>query len=445
MSDANRVVWSQGMFMLPQHFQQNDRYVENLVNGRCLGLRPYGWGFYTLLVDHDLLRIGKLGLKECRGIFPDGTPFNLPEDSPLPVPLDIPEGIHNEAAFLALPLRRRGGGEVDGDHNPHVLARFRIEEREVKDHNCGAEGRAPLQVGGLKTRLLLEREERSGHACLGVGRVVEMSVNRNVELEAGYIPSHLNGLAMPVLNGFVRELHGLLNTRGEMLARDLVRPGFGGVGEVSDFLLLQLINRYQPLLRHFCHMEGLHPEDFYRVAVQLAGELSTFFREDTRPALFPQYDHYDLRNTFSPLMEELRDLLARDRMRRAVRIPLSKPKLGVYGARLPDRNLLDQAIFILAAKAQVTSEAMRTHFPAQTKIGPVEGIQQLVSSHLRGIPIEPLPVAPKELPYRTGFTYFELNRQSEHWMRMKTSGGFAIWIGGSFPELELEFWAIKEG
>jgi type VI secretion system protein ImpJ len=143
-------------------------------------------------------------------------------------------------------------------------------------------------------------------------------------------------------------------------------------------------------------------------------------------------------------MEQLRELLLRDRMRRAIQIPLSKPKAGVYVARLPDVNLLESAIFILAAKAQVSSEMLRNTFPDQVKIGPFEEIRQLVASHLRGIAIEPLPVAPKEIPYRTGFTYFELNRHGEHWKKMRTSAGFAIWIGGEFPELNMELWAIRE-
>jgi type VI secretion system protein ImpJ len=325
------------------------------------------------------------------------------------------------------------------------LARFLISECEVKDNNSGADGRVPLQIGKLKTRLLLEREERSGFTCLGLGRVREMSANKTVELDSDYIPPNMNSGAMPNLGAFMRELNGILSGRAEMLAADLVKPSHSTVPEITDFMILQMINRYQPVVNHLSTMEGLHPEDFYRVAIQIAGEISTFFREGKRPVVFPKYNHDDLQGTFIPVMEDLRDLLARDRMRRAIRIPLSKPKAGVYGARLPDINLLDTAVFILAARAQVSSEMLRTSFPPQVKIGPVEEIQQLVASHLRGIPIEPLPVAPKEIPYHADFTYFRLNRFCDHWKKMKTSGGFAIWIGGAFPDLDLEFWAIKEG
>ena len=40
MSWDNKVVWSEGMFLRPQHFQQQDRYVEKLVRSRVAELAP---------------------------------------------------------------------------------------------------------------------------------------------------------------------------------------------------------------------------------------------------------------------------------------------------------------------------------------------------------------------------------------------------------------------
>jgi type VI secretion system protein ImpJ len=129
----------------------------------------------------------------------------------------------------------------------------------------------------------------------------------------------------------------------------------------------------------------------------------------------------------------------------AIQIPLSKPKFGVYAAKTPDSNLLNNAIFVLAVKASVSPEMLHSHFPPQVKIGPVEDIQQLVRSALPGISIHLLPVAPRQLPHHPGFSFFELNKQSELWKKMSVSGGFAFHIGGNFPDLELKFWAIKKG
>ena len=445
MSEFNRVVWSEGMFLRPQHFQQHDRFVEALVDGRSRGLRPYDWGFSQLTVDTGQLAAGKIALKQCRGIFQDGTPFNLPMDDGLPLPLDVPEDSRNCIVYLSLPLRRIESAEIDSEMSPDSLARFRLTEREVRDNNSGADGRFAVQVGGLRPRLMLERQERGGYASLGVARIIEVKADRSILLDERYVAPALACVSSTYLTGFLRELEGLLHTRAEALAGRVAGAGHGGVAEVADFMLLQTLNRYEPLIEHLAYGALLHPEDFYRLGLQLAGELSTYYRSTKRPASFPAYNHDDLQATLTPLIDELRTLLSMVLEQNAIQIPLSKPRFGVYAAKRPDRNLLDNAMFVLAANAQVAPDLLRSQFPPQVKIGPVEEIQQLVRSALPGISIHPLSVAPRQLPFHAGFSYFELDKHSELWKKMASTGGFAIHIGGDFPGLELEFWAIKQG
>lgn len=87
MSWNDRVVWSEGQFLLPQMFQQQERYLEHVMHYRSLPLTPFFWGFSHYNIDGEALNIGKLILKEASGIFPDGTPFNAPDHTPLPPPL----------------------------------------------------------------------------------------------------------------------------------------------------------------------------------------------------------------------------------------------------------------------------------------------------------------------------------------------------------------------
>lgn len=444
MSEFSRVVWSEGMFLRPQHFQQHDRYIEALVGGRCQALRSFDWGFSVLKIDSRQLAIGKFALSECRGLLPDGTPFNLPEDDELPLPVDLSEDIKDSGIFLALPLRRHDTAEIDSESSEDGLARFRMGEREVRDHNSGADGRYPVQIGKLRSRLMLEKQERSGYACLGLARIVEVRADKTVVLDERYIPPGLNCFGTGLLGGFLRELHGLLHTRGESLGGRVAQAGRGGVAEIADFVLLQMVNRYEPLLEHLANTAMLHPEDFFRIAVQLAGELATFYRPNKRPNPFPVYKHDDLQSCFGPVMDELRQLLSMVLEQNAQQLDLAQPRPGVYVAKRPDLRLLDNAVFVLAANAQVEPEFLGQHFPPQVKIGPVEDIAQLVQLALPGIKVHKLPVAPRQIPYHAGFSYFELDKQSELWRKMSQSGGFAIHIGGNFPALELEFWAIKK-
>jgi type VI secretion system protein ImpJ len=110
---------------------------------------------------------------------------------------------------------------------------------------------------------------------------------------------------------------------------------------------------------------------------------------------------------------------------------------------VPDRELFRSASFVLAVKADLAPAALLNGFPQQAKLGPVERIRDLVNLQLPGIALRALPVAPRQLPFHAGFTYFELDRSSELWKQFATSAGVALHVAGDFPGLALEFWAIR--
>jgi type VI secretion system protein ImpJ len=122
---------------------------------------------------------------------------------------------------------------------------------------------------------------------------------------------------------------------------------------------------------------------------------------------------------------------------------LEEHKYGIRVATITDRSLLSEASFVMAVNAQMPADVLQRRFPAQTKIGPVEKIRDLVNLQLPGVGLRLLSVAPRQIPYNAGFSYFELDKHSEYWKLLETSGGCAIHIGGEFPGIELELWAIK--
>jgi len=445
MGRKNKVVWSEGMFLQPQHFQQHDRYLENTINGRVSGLTMYDWGFINVKVDEQLLALGKFSLTECSGVFPDGTPFNLPEDDVLPSPIDISSSVQDSIVYLTLPVIMNEAVEYDSDEEIEQLARYHSKEFEVKDSYVESDNRNTLHVGHLQTRLAVAEEDRSSFVCIGIAKIVECRTDKKIVLDDKYIAPTLNCAKSLILQGYIEEILGLIKTRGEALAGLVTSGSTGGVAEIADFMLLQLVNRQEPLYRHFSLVDGLHPEVLYRNFLQLAGELATFIDKSKRCKIFEKYKHEALAETYLPLMEVIRQYLSMVLEQNAIPIPLSGPKFGVYAGKIPDRNLIDNAVFVIAVKADVTADMISNYFSPQTKIGPVEKIQQLVRSALPGITIHALPVAPRQLPYHAGFSYFELNKSNEMWSQLKTSGGIAVHIGGEFPGLEIEMWAIKNG
>ena len=444
MSWDSKVAWSEGMFLRAQHFQQHARYMEHLVRARVSGVRPYAWGLSELRIDNDLLKTGKFAVASCRGVLDDGTPFSIPDDTDPPPPLDLAEAVRNSIVYLALPVRQPGTTEFAAPDVREAVTRYVTSEYEAMDANVGADNVSRLQVGKLRLRYALETEDRAGYSSLGVARVVEVRTDRQVLLDQHYIPPCLNCQASPVLTGFLTELQGLFHHRGSAIAERVADTGGrGGVGEIADFLLLQAVNRYEPLLTHCTGVAELHPESFYGLAVEMAGELATFTSKTRRPPIFPAYRHEELTRTFAPVIAELRQSLSAVLEQTAIPIPLQLRKYGIRVATLADRSLLNTAAFVLTIRADMPAETLRRNFPNQVKIGPVEQIRDIVGAAVSGIRVRALPVAPRQIPYHAGASYFELDKASPLWKQLATSGGFAIYLAGEFPQVDMEFWAIR--
>ncbi|MEJ2693704.1 MAG: type VI secretion system baseplate subunit TssK [Candidatus Thiodiazotropha sp.] len=443
MSWNNKVVWSEGMFLRPQHFQQHTRYLESYVEGRCAVLNPYPWGFTKLQIDTQLLKLGKVGIGNACGVFPDGTPFNVPEDDDTPSPMNIPVDTCDTLVYLGVPVKRAGGMEMDISDDQHGLARYLPREYNTRDTNSDSEHEARLQVGKLRLRLLLGSDKRDDYACIGIARIVECRSDGNVILDDAYLPTALDCQAVVGLSAFLKEIAGLLHHRGEALAGRVAVSGRGGTAEIADFLLLQAVNRYELLVGHLVDLQGLHPERLFAAMLEIAGELATFTSKTKRPQSVSSYRHDNLQLSFEPVMQELRQSLSMVLEQNAISIPVQERSYGVRVAIINDKTLYKQAGFVLAISATIPTEELRNRFPAQVKIGPVEQIRDLVNLQLPGIHVRPLPVAPRQIPYHTGFVYFELERSGEYWSKLQESGGMAIHIGSDFPDIQMEIWAIK--
>jgi type VI secretion system protein ImpJ len=367
----------------------------------------------------------------------------MPDDDPLPPPIDVPADLRDQRLFLAVPLRRDGELESARTISEDDLVRQQVREFQVG--NVAAAGTDPvtLEVGALRTRLLPEREATEAYACIPLTHIVECRADQQVVLDDSFIPTVLTLRAATRLSTIATELLGLFHQRGEALGGRVSATGRGAASELADFLMLQTINRYEPLLAHYAETAAVHPEAYYRFLIAAAGELTTFTTTSKRTPRFPGYRHERLKETFEPVVTSLRESMSKVMTQTAIAIPLEPRKFGISVAILQDRSLLDSAVFILAARADGPSENLRQRFPAQVKIAPAEKIGDLVRQGLPGVPVVPMPVAPRQIPYHAGYAYFELDQTHELWGQLKGSGGVAIYVSGEFPGLAMEFWAIR--
>ncbi|WP_183926636.1 type VI secretion system baseplate subunit TssK [Rhizobium mongolense] len=446
MRNENRVAWSEGMFLRVQHFQQSDRWTERLVRTTTRALMPYPWGIAEIGIDRSALAIGQFALSNLRGILPDGTPFEAPVDADLPAPIDLDENTKNAIIYLALPARQPGKADVAMNGSAALNSvRMVASHYEAPDANVETDFMAPIDVGRLSLRYLKTGDELSGYELLGLARVIEVRSDRAVILDPDFIAPSLNCAAQPRLDELITELLGIVRHRAQAIAERIGDPTIRGTAEVGDYFLLQILNRADPMLRHIsANATRMHPITFYEHCIQLAGELATFTTADKRASEFPPYRHEDLKATFSAVFEDLRTSLSAVLEQAAVSIELAERRHGVRVGTIHDRSLLKDAGFVLAVRAEMPAEDVRRRFPAQVKVGPVERIADLVNVALPGIPVRPLPVLPRQLPYRSGTIYFELDTKNPLWKQLDTSGAIALHLAGDFPGLDMELWALRE-
>ena len=312
MHADNKVLWSEGMFLRTQHFQQFDRYVERLTRDTLLSLRPFGFGFTRLRIDEALLKTGVVALSDASGLMPDGTLFNLPDSDDHPAPFEAPGDLRESVLHLALPIRRDGAVDSSLESRPDRNVRWVGHEVEVADTLDETTTRAPITVGKLDLRLLHDRQELAGYVTLPIARLLEKRVDGSILLDPEFIPTALTIDAAPKLRSFLSEIVGLLSHRGGAIAARLSGSGGKGTAEITDFLVLMMVNRNEILLRHLGSLPILHPEELYRFLAGLAGELATFTESATsRPPELPEYRHVSLQETYTPLMSFLRERCVR--------------------------------------------------------------------------------------------------------------------------------------
>ena len=250
MTWSSKVLWYEGMFLAPQHFQQQERYIESLVEGRCGPLQGYAWGFSELALDPAELELGKVVLARARGVLADGTPFDIPAQDEPPPPLEIPPETRSRRVHLALPLRQAEKPDVSRPDATDGDSRYHGVERNVRDSVVGSDDLAELELARPGFRLLLGDEALDGYSTLGVALVYERQADRLVTLDENYIPPCLQVSASPRLQQFVKAVLGRVHQTAEEQAQWVRGEGRLSSANVADLLFLNVLNRYQVMLEH---------------------------------------------------------------------------------------------------------------------------------------------------------------------------------------------------
>lgn len=446
MSEYSKVMWSEGMFIQPQHFQQETRYLEQFIRRRCHVLRPHSWGLTHIEIDHELLATRHFALRHCAGIFEDGTPFSLSDGDGGLAPLLLAPGTRDATVYLTLPLRRRGCLEIAEATSDDSCARYQAVAITALDTHSHGGTPAEISVGKPRLRYRLGATDTFDGLAIAVARIADVEAATGARLDPLHSPPALSITSSSALANMLANVDGMLAQRGAALAGQ-----FGadlGNAALSDLLILQTINRYRPQVRHLSHPGLHHPDEAFQLLLGLMGELATLSAPGHLPPDCGPYDHNDLEKTFTPLIAMIRRYLDLAQERMAALIPLADDIDGIRtgcldACAMTRLSLMAEAAFILVVTAEVETEELMRRFPAHVKIGAHDQIHHLINAALPGVKLRALPVAPRHIPYSAGACYFECDRTGPLWRQVVTTESIALHVTSDFPGLRLELWAVR--
>ncbi len=444
MKHLSKVVWSEGMYLGPHHFQAQGRYFEDSVHFATSALWFEAYGLVGYELDAEALRNGTLSLVHARGIFPDGLPFHMPESDPLPLARNIadlfPPTQERLMVLLAVAPRKPEGlnctmSEAECVQNTRYIA----EVHSLHDDNTGRDEK-PVRLGRKNIRFLLDTENSDELLTLPIGRVMRDGSGHFI-YDPSFIPPCVQISASERLMMMTRRLIEVLEEKSVALSGGRRGGGkFSGgfsAQEVGSFWFLHSIDASLAPLRHLCFSKRGHPEELYVELSRLAGALCTFGL-DSHPRSLPLYDHQHLDQCFEELDRHIRTHLEMIVPTNYVSIPLKPVGKYFYEGEITDQRCLGRSRWIFAIHSDVGEAEVISRTPQLVKICSSQFVPELVKRALPGLTLTHLPVPPSAISAKVENQYFGINKAGPCWEHLAQTRRVGVYVPGELPEPEIE-------
>ena len=447
MKFLSRVVWSEGMYLGPHHFQLQSRYFEDSIRFATSELWFEAWGLAACQLDPEALRNGTVAVLHARGLFPDGLAFNMPECDAVPAPRSIVDIFppHRDVClvYLAVPARRHDGlncvpaESVNGED-----VRFIGELRQLHDETTGIDEKA-VRVGRKNIRILFEPEAAEGLASIPIARVTRDGAGHFI-YDASFVPPCIQITASDRIMNILGRLIDILDDKSSSLSRGSAKSIHEfSTREIANFWFLHTVNTALAPLRHIYFTRRGHPEELYTELARLAGALCTFAM-DSHPRSVPLYNHAQLDGTFEALDDHIRRHLEMVVPTNCISIPLQKTADYFYQGDVADTRCLGPSRWVLAIRSPIGEVELISRTPQLVKVCSRLFVPELVRRALPGMPLAHLPVPPPAISARLDTQYFAINRGGPCHEHINQTRQVGLYVPGEIPDPELELLVILE-
>lgn len=448
MKFLSRVVWSEGMYLGPHHFQTQSRYFEDSMAFLAASLWREPWGLLHLELDTKALRNGSGAILNASGIFPDGLPFEMPNSDPAPPPRDLLEAFPSTDAelplFLAVPARRDSGFDCDLSASGNG-SRFVPMQRVLRDETNGIDDRE-VEFGRKNIRLVTEAELTPDMLSIPIARVLRDGRGHLV-CDEDFVPPCLTLSASEPLMLLVRRLLDAVGEKSATVARSARRHGRfeAGTGalDVANYWFLHALHSTIPPLQHLTTTRRAHPEAAFVELSRLAGALCTF-SVDSDPRQLPSYDHRNPGLAFRALDAHIRRHLEIVVPSNTITLDFKQVESYIHAAEVTDERCLRRARWILGMRSALGESELLRLTPKLVKVCSSKFVPELVKRALPGMELTHLPVPPSAIRAEADMQYFAIELSGACWEHILQTRSVGIYLPGEIASPEFELTIIVE-
>ena len=451
------VLWGEGLFLRPQHFQVLERQFDGKLNRSESWATPYYYGLHSIIIDKDALSNWRVSLSECHLRFIDGTQLRFPEDvhiSPVEIPEDVFESADSRVrVYIGVPELKNGFANTSVD--PDAGKRYLLHEQEFNDENATS-NEQHLEMRKLNPRILFVKGKKSadesdpdrlkysfeppkGFDALPIMQLrLGSQAGAPPKLDPAYIPPLLVKEAWTMLERFVKQVCDRLGSDAERLRQDIARKGIafssGNPDDLEPILQLHAVNSALGGLVYFPLLKGIHPFVVYTELYRAAGNLAIFRKDRRLP--FPdgidqdlKYDH----DNIVPSFKKLQDLLEM----KDVPDPYERKPFAAEGYHLTVQMQPDWLepswAFYVGVETELPGRRVRdllSEDELRMKVGSSEEVDNIFTGGRGGAEISPVGHAPRVFP-QVDWHYFRVVRDGLAWDKIERSLNLSIRLDGT--------------
>lgn len=303
---TDAIQWHEGMLLLPQHFQQNDVRLRELMHFHISEISPYHWGLHAFEFDTSLLVNGLLKISVFEAIMPDGLVASLREDEDEVIEYDLTKhrsDIEKEPQLVYAAIPRYVHGKANALND---TSRFLSKPGlQVVDENTG-DGHIEIPRLIPNISIYVGKKPPSTHAFFPIMRI---GIESNAYVKKEFIPPILKVASTTTLGKVCKDISTRIREKVAYLTERMLSRAEGYMTRDAEGAARVLSSGLIPF-EAMLSAQAAHPFQLYIALCNLSGHVAGLHPAQIPPVL-PPYDQNDLHGTYQRLIDYVFSMIDR--------------------------------------------------------------------------------------------------------------------------------------